>query len=581
MAGELAIERNWELITPLPFGRLLNTIIAAQPPTAEQAKALLAGNTAVLPETGANAVSESLVENARLFELADQDEYITDLYLKMLDTPGDLARANKFYLESGLRFALAGRVVIEQSDLLVAVWDGLSTANVGGSGHTIVAALDKGVPVLWIDPARPDAMQMLHSNEDLARFAEPSMPEQLRQELRETVRYAIQGSDTSGSEGVGEEQWHASSKLRDHAYRRVEALFGNASWAKKFASVRQRYEAPDEIAAGSGAPLLDTVAALPRLSPEMPAMLSKQILRRFAWYDGIATFLSDRYRSGMTINFLLGSIAIVAGILYLPLGGPERKWAFASFELGTLLLIVLTTIRGQRAKLHSRWFETRRIAEYLRHSPLMLAAGVSRPSGRWPADSKGGWPELYARHALREVGLPAARVDTAYLRDLLVMLEKYHVLPQRDYHRSKAKRLAKVHHTMDRASERLFVAAVATVSCYLVLAALDHFGIGLTHFLASASKWFTVLGVALPTLGGALAGIRYFGDFERFAAISEATAQRLGIIAERISILSQAPDKRLDYSHVAELFRATDETVFDEIQSWQAVFSGKRIMIPV
>ncbi len=581
MAGVLAVERDWELITPLPFGRLLNSAISAQLPTAEEARAMMAGNAAGSAKSGADALSESLAKKARLFELADQDEYLTGLYLEMLDAPDDFACANRFYLESGLRFALAGRVVIEQSDLLVAVWDGLSVANVGGSGHTVVAALDKGVPVLWIDPAHPEAMQMLHSSEDLARFAEPSMPGQVQQELCETVRYAVQGSEADAATVVGEEQWHASSKFRDHAYRRVEALFGNESWSKKFASVRQRYETPDEIVAGSGASLLDAAAELPGLSPEMPAMLGNQILRRFAWYDGIATFLSDRYRSGMTINFLLGSIAIVAGILYLPLGGPERKWAFASFELGTLLLIVLTTIRGQKAKLHSRWFETRRTAEYLRHSPLMLAAGVSRPSGHWPSNSKGGWPELYARHAQREVGLPAARIDTAYLRDLLVMLERHHVLPQRDYHRSKAKRLARVHHGIDRASERLFVAAVATVSCYLMLAALDHFGLGLTHFLASASKWFTVLGVALPTLGGALAGIRYFGDFERFAAISEATAERLGIIAERISILSQAPDNKLDYSHVADLFRATDETVFDEIQSWQAVFSGKRISIPV
>ncbi len=44
-------------------------------------------------------------------------------------------------------------------------------------------------------------------------------------------------------------------------------------------------------------------------------------------------------------------------------------------------------------------------------------------------------------------------------------------------------------------------------------------------------------GVALPTTGAAIAGIRFFGDFERFAAISEATADKLMQIERRIELL--------------------------------------------
>src|SRR3546814_11761037 len=87
----------------------------------------------------------------------------------------------------------------------------------------------------------------------------------------------------------------------------------------------------------------------------------------------------------------------------------------------------------------------------------------------------------------------------------------------------------------------------------------------------------TVLGVMFPTFGGAIAGIRFFGDFERFAAISEVTFQRLGEIAERIELLQAAPDIELSYDRVAQLAQATDDVVISEIENWQAVFRGKRI----
>lgn len=85
----------------------------------------------------------------------------------------------------------------------------------------------------------------------------------------------------------------------------------------------------------------------------------------------------------------------------------------------------------------------------------------------------------------------------------------------------------------------------------------------------------------MPTAGGALAGIRYFGDFERFADISQVTARRLDEIAGRIDILSRVPNEALHYQDVADLLRATDAVVLSELASWQAVFSGKRIAVPV
>jgi len=81
--------------------------------------------------------------------------------------------------------------------------------------------------------------------------------------------------------------------------------------------------------------------------------------------------------------------------------------------------------------------------------------------------------------------------------------------------------------------------------------------------------------------GGAFASIRYFGDFERFSAISRVTAEKLEAIHTRIAQLLAAPDGALDYGRVADLVHATDDVVVSEIESWQAVFGGKHVTVPV
>ena len=72
---------------------------------------------------------------------------------------------------------MAGKVMIEQSDLLIAIWDGITPGAVGGTRHTIAAALNEGVPVLWIDAATPGRVRLLLVPEALQinALAEPDI----------------------------------------------------------------------------------------------------------------------------------------------------------------------------------------------------------------------------------------------------------------------------------------------------------------------------------------------------------------------------------------------------------------------
>jgi hypothetical protein len=225
-----------------------------------------------------------------------------------------------------------------------------------------------------------------------------------------------------GVTALDREVWHSKSKRSRHAYRRVEALFAQKSDRSRLRGLTQIYETPDQILSGSGAAMLSAARTLQGADNAFFDRVAEGSLKRFAWADGIAAYLSDAYRGGMIVSFLLSSLAIVGGIAYLPVVPSSQKWLFALFELVLLAGILIITIRGQRKRLHARWFETRRLAEYLRHAPLLLALGAARSAGRWPRGTETNWPEWYVRHALRDIGLPKMVMSPDYLRGALTQL---------------------------------------------------------------------------------------------------------------------------------------------------------------
>jgi hypothetical protein len=585
LAARGALARGWELVAPLPFGLDLNVAINAGPESLSDARALLAGSDLADEATQARARAiRDVSQSARLFELAERDALISRLYLEKLESPADITRAQAFAARCSARVALAGRVMIEQSDIVIGVWDGVSRAFIGGTGHTISEALNHGAAVVWINANDPDAWRILQAPESLAAPEEGGASDRAA-ELARLVRAALrplgeaEADYHAGVSALSGEKWHARSNRWWAGYRRIEALF--AGDGRPFRSLVQRYETPDAIASGSGAEMVAAARALPGADASFTDSIKAAVLTRFAWGDGISSWLSDAYRGGMIANFLLSAFAVVTGIAYQPLATSGDKWLFASIEFVMLSGILVITWLGGKLRWHGRWFETRRVAEYFRHAPILLLLGVARAPGRWPQGTDVSWPEYYARHGLRSLGLPRVAITPAYLRAALKKLLDEHVVRQRDYHQYKAQRLTAVHHRLDAFSVRLFQLAVLSVAIYLALASAASRGLIAHETLHEASKYLTFLGVAFPTFGAAIAGIRYFGDFERFAAISEVTAAKLDGIHLRINVLLNAPDENIDYARVSDLAHATDDIVVSEIENWQAVFGGKHISVPV
>jgi hypothetical protein len=584
MAVDQALAHKWEINAPLPFGLDLNIAINADPASVEEFDAILNRSAIQNAEVSERAAHiRDVASRARLFELAEADAAIAAAHRVMLGALADPLSVRQFADMASGRVAAAGRVMIEQSDALIAIWDGVAPGGIGGTRHTMASAVDAGTPVVWIDASRPGRVAVLRTPEDLFVLdrAEQLGDQPAMEAFIASLFEPPEADQNERAVHFHTEQWHPSSARHFHAYRRVEAFFGGHGIAERLARLKQRYEHPEDISRGSGLALLGAARDLPGGDAAFTDKVETQILQRFAWADGLSTYLSDAYRGGMTTNFILSALAIIAGVAYLPLASVEAKWPFALTEFILLGMIVMITAIGRRKKWHGRWFETRRVAEYFRHAPIMLLLGVARATGRWPRGADTEWPEFYAREVLRDLGLPAVKIDHGYLHTVLDNLLRAHASSQRIYHEAKAQRLARVHHGLDRLSEMLFMLAILSVATYLLLLAAAAGGLVPVHVPHGLSKLFTFLGVSLPALGGALAGIRYFGDFERFASISEITAEKLVEVETRISTLLGAPEGQLSYAQVATLAHSIDDIVVTEIENWQSVFGSKQIAVPV
>lgn len=578
IAAQAAINKKWKLVAPLPFGLRLNMAINAGAATSDDVEALRNGRAPSDKDVGQAAERiRALCAKADTFAIADQDEAIGDLLIHSLNDPSDTNSKDRLHALISDNVALAGQIMIERSDLLIAVWDRKQSSLEGGTGHTIATALSNGIPVLLIDISAQNAWSILSLPEELGHQSAPDTSQDGLAKLRSIVKEAVTPS-ADGREAIQREKWRPKSFFGSGIYRLTETVFGRRTVSS--ATLSSVYEQPERIAEGSSKYLIESAAQL--LGPQAPALatIRERLLPTFAWFDGISSRLSDAYRSGMVINFVLSAFAIIAGIAYLPFDLASHKWIFASVELGLLFTILLITFVGARRSWHRRWFQTRRVAEYLRHSPALFITGASRPAGRWPREEIADWPEKFSRDALRDAGLPKVELNREYLRKALQDIVLPHVGQQRTYHEAKSKLLKRAHDRIDRSADVCFLAAFASVSIYLAIELGAAFGWLPADMPYQAAKSFTFLGVALPTLGANLAGLRYFGDFERFSAISNVTAKKLARIEERIALLLSGDNERITYKATSDVVKLVDETVIEEIASWQSIFGAKHLSLP-
>lgn len=544
LAAQEALQRGWRLLAPLPFSK---------------------------------------EEYARDFSPADSRDFESLLASAHSVTELDGSRASPGQEEYA--YMQAGVVTVDQSDILIAVWDGEEARGLGGTAMIKEEALSAGKPVIWIN-ANANTPPVLLDRDNKER---PFSFDYLKAVL---TKVTSPPPDDEIEHEFSGEQTHALAAYRVYTEEVAHQVnYGSffQFWEKVFAgrwpfNVKLWSKSPaEEIAEARKQTLASKVCA----SPHDIRVFDELIIPRFAWADHLALHYGNLYRSSYFFNYLFATAAVFLALLDLVAGdfGIGSKTIWISLEVTIIIAILMVTIAGKRGRWHEKWIDYRQLAEELRQYRLYyltLGRETNNELTKGESGEAAGWVDWYFAATRREAGMTTGKFDEASIRTIAATVLNEEIKPQISYHDGKAHTLHAMEHRLHHLGEYAFGATLLVCLVYLALAFMAGKEPGLPKW-AYATKndikgVVTMLTGFLPSLGAALFGIRVQGEFGSTAERSHATAAQLKTIAENFDHLANTKTPSLETLRirVAEAARA----MLMENMDWRLLYISKPLNLP-
>jgi len=490
-----------------------------------------------------------------------------------------LARASAVFECDGRRdaeeaaYENVGRMVIEQSDFLIAIWDGKPAAGRGGTQQIIDEAMAQNVPVIWLHAAAPVEPLLLVTDDKGKQVQHPleKMGEVLGSRFTQ-ITGEDEGSAMLSHAYCTEKQPRFDAGCIFRAFRNLIARgqFRSGSWWVADFEPKTRGEWEET--------LLDEV----EVPDATRSYLLDKLCRHYAWADGLSVNYSGLLRSTSMGTSLLSACAVVVPIIGYILRfsfDVERQHRIPpSLELGLIVAILWITFYGRRRRWHERWLNYRQLAELLRQYCYLAPLGCPLPSPRPPAhvgaDPHRSWVDGMFRTIARDLGMAPAKLRAGYLRSMGKLIDNI-LADQIHYHKSNHEVMHKLSHRVHLIGTCLFV--VTLLSCVTHLLLPPHMKLpGMERWIES---WLMLLAVVPPAFGAAFYAIANQGEFERSADRSEAMREELQSL--RSTDLDQAL-KCVSQGSAAlrQAARRIAAAMIAETMDWSFVFRYRKLNLP-
>ena len=499
----------------------------------------------------------------------------------------DLLGAARAVLElPGRRAAEAGAyeaaayTVVDQSDVLVAVWDGGPSGGRGGTTDTVEAAARAGRPLIIIDARgeKPPHLRWHGLDEAIAPTGwvsdmppgdlETGLPRLVDALLRPpgVARGQAGAAHGHSPEGAGLARYFmegAPGVTLSLGFPLLMALFG----VQRLSGRHMRPSPPAALAERE----LGLAPAAGADAPERARPLA--IADAFGWADFVGSLMAQVFRGAFILNFVFGALAVACAAISII--RHDWKPALVVIEILLIATIVLNTWLGHRRQWHRRWFEGRELAERLRVALLLWMVGL-RPAA--PAGAEPTWTGWYARAVVRAQGLRHARLAGEGLAVAHAAVTGL-INDQCGYHETAAGRMHRLEHRLERAGLTCFVLTIAAALAYLAVKLPDLTAGGGEHghgagFAESFGIVVAALTAGLPALATATYGIRVIGDFAGISRRSERTHRGLERIVKRLD--GAAPDLH----HLRARVRAAADVMLGDVAGWRLSAESRGLAIP-
>lgn len=461
-------------------------------------------------------------------------------------------------------YELAGRMVLSQSDILLAIWDGEGARGRGGTTHIIGEAVALHQPVIHIDAAGKQPPQLLWSGLHEAVPDRPSLDGVERANAAEVLPQVVAALCAPPSDRQRTlNRFYAHDTLKPRRFLGWPVLLA-ASGARPWRSLLNRTPTLEQSAQDEWRHLEEF-----RIHGAFGQKLETLLLPRYSRADFRANSFAVRFRSSFVANFMLAGLAVLLALSGLLL--PDIKLWLIAAELIVIIMIVVNTRRTQRGDYHRQWLDHRHMAERLRLLALSSALGRLSLRDVENGTRRPGWVSWLVRATARELGLVRAEFDKAYLAKVQAAMLRL-IDEQAAYHRRNARAMSKANHRLHLVGDNLFFGTIIACLVFLGISLFATDQVALAEWNLPAVVTFVT--ALFPALAAALYGIRMQGDFA-------ATSERSSIIARQLVQLKFAIVRDpLSFERLTDRSRRLSEIMLAESDQWRLHYETRPLSLP-
>lgn len=499
----------------------------------------------------------------------DRDEYEKDFeasdsirsYRDMLEKATAVFELNGSRRTKALEnesYQAVGRLVLNQSDVIIAVWDGKKARGKGGTGQVVKEAIKLEIPVIWINTAAGHQVRILTGNEYGMNEGESLsvLDTRIRQLLMHTNLGDAEIRDAYFEETQPQRSWGVIFEVFCDFFS-GDKIDASGVHVKNFEQkTREEWQHSNNSS--------DKNKESTEFLNNMTVQIDEKLLLHYSWADNLANYYSNVYRSSFVANYILAGLAVFFALLAVTVPSYEKEWIF--IELLIIVSILVVTRIGNKKRWHERWIDYRLLSEEIRQLRFLAPLGLTTPAFRVPAhdthgDPRNTWVNWHFRAIVRQLGIVSASINRKYLESYRLLLSGREIKGQIEYHEKNYPRFHEIHKRLHYLGNALFILTLIAV---------------LLHFPFS-SEWLTLCAAVFPAFGAAFYGIRTQGEFEQIAKRSRAMSAKLKDIKEELDSSNFTPA----YREMAIIAENTAEIISSETLDWRIVFQSKRLVLPV
>ncbi|MBV1706079.1 MAG: hypothetical protein KGQ37_02600 [Hyphomicrobiales bacterium] len=469
------------------------------------------------------------------------------LYARDFTDPAALARHERLLAQSASVYEIdaagakaesylaASRILLAQSDIVLAIWDGDAERGIGGTAQTIREALLADIPVLVIAAQAPHALH-------------------------------VPGDDMSASPQAQIERWMQHLLAPLPARPRHDAMAQYLAEQVKTAPVATWFVRSVErwlllAAKPQPQPQSEPPPDLPDAADDPLRQFDEVIEPHRRTLDQLATRYGALYRAAFTVRLLAVLPATAFGIISL-YAAPTLANLGLSGQL--LVLAVTLVIAGLDARLgwHRRFVAYRYLAEHLRQSRLLALFGTTGALApphfdRQPAPED--WADAVLRRIVRAAGLPPLNGGDGFIGAAAAIICR-EMAEQRDFYLARAAKFAVLGQRLKRAGTVLYVAGFGFTLLRLILGPSNHVP-GLATTLA-------LLAMIAPALSPVFFGLRSWNEYASLADRYRVTGNRL---TRLLQLYAMHPANRAKLETIAA---AATTLMLAETRDWHSAIKG-------